>query len=76
MAKEKQEDKVEQVKPSATDFVQMVKDATQAMGMSSFIKLNLDKHVTDAGLEDLTKEYEKQGYEVFSNKKSVVLLKQ
>ena len=75
MAKEE----VKQTKVEAapkTDFVQLVKDATQAMGLSSFVRVNLDKHVTDDGLEALSEEFEKQGYEVFSNKKSVVLLKQ
>ena len=74
MAKEQDKTKVEAA--PKTDFVQLVKDSTQAMGLSSFVRVNLDKHVTDEGLEALTEEYEKQGYEVFSNKKSVVLLKQ
>lgn len=81
----KEDKKVEQVKEvangvnvpaSKADFVQLVKESTQAMGLSSFVRVNLDKHVTDAGLEALSEEYEKQGYEVFSNKKSVVMIKQ
>lgn len=70
------DNKTEQVKEPVVDFVTMVKEATQAHGMSSFLRVNLKKNVTDAGLEDLTEEYGKQGYEVFSNKNTVVLIKQ
>ena len=74
MAKEEVKTKVEAA--PKTDFVQLVKDATQAQGMSTFTRVNLDKHVTDDGLEALSEEFEKQGFEVFSNKKSVILVKQ
>ena len=68
----KQEAKVEAPK---TDFVKLVKDATHAMGMSHFTRVNLDKHITDQGLEDLNEEFGPQGFEVFSNAKSVLILK-
>ena len=67
---------VAKVEAPKTDFVQLVKDAAPHMGSALFTRLNLDKHVTDDGLEALNKEYAPQGYEVFSSKKSVLLLKQ
>jgi len=73
MAKEQTQTKVE-VAPK-TDFVQLVKEAVQGHGSSTFLRVNLDKHITDAGLEALNEEYAAQGYEVFSNKSSVLLLK-
>lgn len=57
------------------DFVQLVKDAVQGHGMSTFLRVYLDKHVTDEGLEKLNEEYASQGYEVFTRDKSVLLLK-
>ena len=75
----KEDKKVEQAKADVTlktDFVQLVQDAVPAMGQSTFTRVNLGKHVTDDGLEALNEEYSKQGYEVFSNGKSVLLLKQ
>lgn len=58
------------------DFVKAVKEATQAQGMSSFIRVNLEDEVSVEGLKQLNKEYSKDGYEVFGNEKTVVLLKQ
>lgn len=57
------------------DFVQLVKDAVQGHGMSTFLRVYLDEHVTDEGLEKLNEEYASQGYEVFTKDKSVLLLK-
>lgn len=71
--KQKEVTKVETPK---TDFVKLVRDAVPSMGASTFTRVNLDKHVTDQGLEDLNTEYAKEGYEVFSSGKSVLLLKQ
>ena len=70
----KQEQAVQEV--PETDFVQLVKDAVPSLGVSQFTRVNLMSHVTDAGVEALNKEYASQGYEVFSNGKSVLLLKQ
>lgn len=72
--------KVELVEEEAaapkTDFVQLVKDAVHEHGSTRFLRISLDKHVTDDGLEALNKEFTKEGYEVFSSKKAVLLLKQ
>lgn len=71
----------EQVKEAAkveapkTDFVKLVKEATQAHGASTFVRVNLSQEVSSEGLKMLNKEYSKEGVEVFSNGKSVVLLK-
>lgn len=72
MAKEQ---KVETPKEK-TDFVKLVKDSVPSMGASSFVRVNLKEKITVDGLEDLNKEYTSQGYEVFANGKSVLLLKQ
>lgn len=68
----------EQIKAEVVkiDFVKLVKEATQAQGASSFTRVNLKEDVTVEGLKALSDEYAKDGYEVFSNGKSVVLLKQ
>lgn len=75
MAKQetKQETKVESPK---TDFVNLVKEAVPSLGVTQFTRVNLKMHVTDAGVEALNEVYAKEGYEVFSNGKSVLLLKQ
>lgn len=57
------------------DFVQLVKGAVHGHGMSTFLRVNLDEHVTAEGLEKLNEEYASQGYEVFTRDKSVLLLK-
>ncbi len=81
MADNKQQAKQEAPKVEAkvetpkTDFVKLVKDATQSMGMTHFTRINLDKHITDQALEGLNAEYLPQGFEVFSNGKSLLLLK-
>lgn len=69
-------EKVEKVETPKTDFVQLVKDAVPSMGSSLFTRVNLKQHVTDAGLENLNEVFAKEGYEVFSSGKSVLLLKQ
>lgn len=68
-------DKVEVKEVAKTDFVKLVKEATQAHGASTFIRVNLPEEVSAEGLKMLNKEYSKEGYEVFSNGKSIVLLK-
>ena len=76
MAEEfKKVDLVEAEGAPKTDFVQLVKDAVQGHGMSTFLRVNLDEHVTAEGLEKLNEEYASQGYEVFTRDKSVLLLR-
>ena len=75
MGKEQQKEPVK-VEAPKTDFVQLVRDAVPAMGSTLFTRVNLKQHVTDAGLEDLNETFAKEGYEVFSSGKSVLLLKQ
>lgn len=76
MAKDIKKAEADKVEAPKTDFVQLVKDAVPSMGLTTFTRVNLGKHVTDEGLEALNEEYASQGFEVFSSKKSVLLLKQ
>ena len=74
MAKETKQE--EEKKAPSTDFVKLVKEAVPSLGLAQFTRVNLKMHVTDAGVEALNEVYAKEGYEVFSNGKSVLLLKQ
>jgi hypothetical protein len=71
------EDKQPEVKAAPeVDFVKLVREAaTQSMGSSSFIRVNLPVDITTPGLLALNKEYKNSGYEVFINGKHVLLLK-
>ena len=76
MAKKDQTEEQGKEESTKTDFVKLVREASQAMGASTFTRVNLGEHITDEGLEALNEEFGKEGYEVFSNAKSAVLIKQ
>jgi len=71
----KDSDKKVEVKPKEVNFVKAVKEATQAHGMSTFVRVNLEDEVSVAGLVELNEHYSKEGVEVWANGKSVLLVK-
>lgn len=75
VVEEATETKADSTQEEDKKFIDTVMSIPAAMGMSSFSRLEIDNDFTNEQLQLLDKQHQLEGYEVFSNNKTVLFLK-